>query len=129
MTGYGRGEGVLHDRAITVEVRAVNNRYLDCAVKMPRALCISPRMRIKSPACRSRWAGERWMCSISIDATGADEVAVSREPSLWPTGITTALTQMRDAYDLKDDISVSRSCCPVPGCVYRWTKAAGGCRC
>ena len=36
MTGYGRGEGVLHDRAITVEVRAVNNRYLDCAVKIPR---------------------------------------------------------------------------------------------
>ena len=36
MTGYGRGEGVLHDRAITVEVRAVNNRYLDCTVKMPR---------------------------------------------------------------------------------------------
>ena len=36
MTGYGRGEGVLHDRAITVEVRAVNNRYLDCSVRLPR---------------------------------------------------------------------------------------------
>ena len=36
MTGYGRGEAVLHDRTITVEVRAVNNRYLDCAVKIPR---------------------------------------------------------------------------------------------
>ena len=36
MTGYGRGEGVLHDRAITVEVRAVNNRYLDCNIRLPR---------------------------------------------------------------------------------------------
>lgn len=37
MTGYGRGEDKRNGRAITVEVRAVNNRYLDCAVKMPRA--------------------------------------------------------------------------------------------
>ena len=36
MTGYGRGEAVLHDRTITVELRAVNNRYLDCSVKIPR---------------------------------------------------------------------------------------------
>ena len=36
MTGYGRGEQVLHDRTITIEVRAVNNRYLDCSVKIPR---------------------------------------------------------------------------------------------
>ena len=36
MTGYGRGESVLHDRTITVELRAVNNRYLDCSVKIPR---------------------------------------------------------------------------------------------
>ena len=37
MTGYGRGEAELNGRKITVEVRSVNNRYLDCGVKMPRA--------------------------------------------------------------------------------------------
>lgn len=37
MTGYGRGEAALNGRKITVEVRSVNNRYLDCGVKMPRA--------------------------------------------------------------------------------------------
>ena len=36
MTGYGRARQELHKREITVEVRAVNNRYLDCGVKMPR---------------------------------------------------------------------------------------------
>ena len=36
MTGYGRARGELHKRDITVEVRSVNNRYLDCNVKMPR---------------------------------------------------------------------------------------------
>lgn len=36
MTGYGRAREVRNKRDITVEVRSVNNRYLDCAVKMPR---------------------------------------------------------------------------------------------
>ena len=38
MTGYGRGERAFDGGVqITVELRSVNNRYLDCAVKMPRA--------------------------------------------------------------------------------------------
>ncbi|WP_251446511.1 YicC/YloC family endoribonuclease [Vermiculatibacterium agrestimuris] len=37
MTGYGRGEAVGDGLTITVELRSVNNRYLDCTVKMPRA--------------------------------------------------------------------------------------------
>ena len=37
MTGYGRGEATRNGRKITVEVRSVNNRYLDCGVKLPRA--------------------------------------------------------------------------------------------
>ena len=37
MTGYGRGEAERNGRKITVEVRSVNNRYLDCGVKLPRA--------------------------------------------------------------------------------------------
>ena len=36
MTGYGRAQETVHNRDITVEVRSVNNRYLDCSVKMPR---------------------------------------------------------------------------------------------
>ena len=29
MTGYGRGEQTCEDMTVTVELRAVNNRYLD----------------------------------------------------------------------------------------------------
>ncbi len=36
MTGYGRGETVWNGHAIVAEVRSVNNRYLDCTVKLPR---------------------------------------------------------------------------------------------
>lgn len=37
MTGYGRGEASDQGVTVTVELRAVNNRYLDATVKMPRA--------------------------------------------------------------------------------------------
>lgn len=37
MTGYGCAREMRSGRDITVEVRSVNNRYLDCTVKLPRA--------------------------------------------------------------------------------------------
>ena len=38
MTGYGRAVAAVNGREFTVELRSVNNRYLDCTVKLPRAL-------------------------------------------------------------------------------------------
>ena len=36
MTGYGMAKGVLDGQEITVELKSVNNRYLDCSVRLPR---------------------------------------------------------------------------------------------
>ena len=36
MTGYGRAEETVNGCTITVELRSVNNRYLDCSVRIPR---------------------------------------------------------------------------------------------
>ena len=36
MTGYGRAEETFNGCTITVELRSVNNRYLDCNVRIPR---------------------------------------------------------------------------------------------
>ena len=104
MTGYGRGEAVLHDRTITVELRAVNNRYLDCSVKIPR-LYVFAEETIKS-AVQKRVARGKMDVFVSIDATAADKVAVTLNRPV-ADGYYTALTQMRDAYGLRDDISVS----------------------
>ncbi len=38
MTGYGSAKGELEGQSVTVELRSVNNRYLDCAVRLPRTL-------------------------------------------------------------------------------------------
>lgn len=37
MTGFGRAEGVVNERKITVEVRSLNSKQLDLMVKMPSA--------------------------------------------------------------------------------------------
>ena len=36
MTGYGRAEETVNGCTITVELRSVNNRYLDCNIRLPR---------------------------------------------------------------------------------------------
>lgn len=36
MTGYGSAKGPVEGQEITVELKSVNNRYLDCSVRLPR---------------------------------------------------------------------------------------------
>ena len=38
MTGYGSAKGSVEGQTITVELKSVNNRYLDCSVRLPRNL-------------------------------------------------------------------------------------------
>ena len=40
MTGYGRGECTMYDRKFVVEIKAVNHRYNDITVKMPRTMLL-----------------------------------------------------------------------------------------
>lgn len=104
MTGYGRGEQVLHDRTISIEVRAVNNRYLDCSVKIPRVFVFAEDA-IKSQVQKKVGRGKLDVF-VSIDSSAADKVDVKLNRPV-ADGYYTALTQMRDAYGLRDDISVA----------------------
>jgi uncharacterized protein (TIGR00255 family) len=38
MTGYGKGEVREGEGAVTVEVRTVNHRFIDCSIRVPRSL-------------------------------------------------------------------------------------------
>ena len=94
MTGYGRARETLHQRDITVEVRSVNNRYLDCTVKMPRAVRLC-RGRREGPWCRSAVSRGKVDVFVTVDASAADVSVVHGEPSPWPGAITSALTQLQ----------------------------------
>ena len=75
MTGYGRGEAVLNGRTITVEVRSVNNRYLDCSVKVPR-LYIFAEDAIKSRVQSSISRGKVDVF-VTLESVGGEQVVIS----------------------------------------------------
>lgn len=79
MTGYGRARQTRNSRDITVEVRAVNNRYLDCTVKMPR-LYIFAEDALKQRVQRAVSRGKVDVF-VAVDASAADvtKVVVNRE--------------------------------------------------
>ncbi len=74
MTGYGRARETRNGRDITVELRSVNNRYLDCNVKMPRAY-IFAEDAVKAAVQRSVSRGKVDVL-ISVDSLGAEETVV-----------------------------------------------------
>ena len=104
MTGYGRGEAVLHGRPITVEVRSVNNRYLDCTVKLPR-IYVFAEDAIKA-AVQSHISRGKVDVFITIGPSEGGDVSISVNRPV-ADGYYAALCALRDAYGLKDDISVS----------------------
>ena len=104
MTGYGRAVETVNGREFTVELRSVNNRYLDCTVKLPRMLSFaedSVKQAVKKTISRGKVD-----VYISLHAEGASDVKVSLNAPVVE-GYLAAMKQMVDAYGVKDDISVS----------------------
>ena len=93
MTGYGRARQMLHKRDITVEVRSVNNRYLDCTVKMPRMYTFAEDA-IKSCVQKAISRGKVDVF-ITVDASAADvaKVTVNRELA---AGYVSALRELAE---------------------------------
>ena len=104
MTGYGRGEAVVNGRPITVEVRSVNNRYLDCSVKLPRVYVFAEDA-IKTGV-QGHISRGKVDVFVTIGPSEEGDTAISVNKPL-ADGYYAALCQLRDSYGLKDDISVS----------------------
>ena len=102
MTGYGRAREMRGGRDITVEVRSVNNRYLDCTVKMPRAYIFAEdaiKTRVQKAVSRGKVD-----VFVTIDATGADETVVSVNEAL-ARGYYEALTRLKESFGLEGSIT------------------------
>ena len=104
MTGYGRAEETLNGCTITVELRSVNSRYLDCNVRMPR-LYLFAEETIKSRVQNTISRGKVDVF-VTLDSTGGEQVQVSVNQPL-ADGYYAALTQLAERYGLSKDISVS----------------------
>ena len=104
MTGYGRAEDTLNGCTITVELRSVNNRYLDCNIRLPRLYLFAEeamKSRIQNTISRGKVD-----VFVTLDATEGEQVQVSVNQPL-ADGYYAALTQLAERYGLSKDISVS----------------------
>lgn len=104
MTGYGRAQGSFSGGEITVEVKSVNNRYLDCGVKLPRGYAYLEE-GVKSQVQKSISRGKVDVY-ITINSAGADNVKISVNGPVAAGYIEAMRSLVRD-YGIQDDISVS----------------------
>ena len=95
---------MVNGRSITAEVRSVNNRYLDCTVKLPRIYVFAEdAIKSRVQAHISRGKVDVYF-TIGPSANGDVSISVNKPVA---DGYMAALRELRDSYGLKDDISVS----------------------
>ena len=104
MTGYGRAVETVNGREYTVELRSVNNRYLDCSVRLPRILSFAEeavKQAVKASVSRGKVD-----VYISLRSETEEEVKVSLNKAVLE-GYLGAMRQMVTEFGVRDDISVS----------------------
>lgn len=102
MTGYGRAVKTLNGREITVELRSVNNRFLDCNVKIPRAYSYAEdavKQAVKEQVARGKVD-----VFVTVSANAEDAVKISLNRPIVE-GYLTALRTLAADYGLRDDLS------------------------
>ena len=104
MTGYGRSVMTLGGREFTVELRSVNNRYLDCSVRLPRLVSFAEdavKQAVKASVSRGKVD-----VFISLRSEGAEDAKVELN-TVALEGYLKAMGRMVSEYGIRDDISVS----------------------
>lgn len=104
MTGYGRGEISQDGREFLVEIKAVNHRYSDIFIKIPRHVGFLED-RVRELVGRTISRGK---IDVFVTYYNYSEEArhVTFDEALAKTYIC-AVESLRDRYGLKDDITVS----------------------
>lgn len=104
MTGYGRAVETVNGREFTVELRSVNNRYLDCTVKLPKLFGFLEE-KIKSYISSKGISRGKVEIFVSIDIL--EEIGVSVElDRAYAKSYIDALKTLAAEFNLENDISV-----------------------
>ena len=108
MTGYGSAKGTVEGIEVCVELKSVNNKFLDTSVRLPRSFLFTEET-IKSAVMTHITRGKVDVF-VTVDTSMADDMVVKvNEPLL--KGYIAALKQIAKDNDLPNDItamSVSR---------------------
>jgi uncharacterized protein (TIGR00255 family) len=101
MTGYGQGSSESEEFSVRVEVRSVNNRFLDLHLRLPQELSsqeISLKKQIQSALKRGRVD-----VTVSVEQTKAASFEINR-PLVF--GYLKALAELKNEFGLTDEPSL-----------------------
>ena len=102
MTGYGSAKGTVEGLTISVELKSVNNRYLDTSVRLPRSFLFAEDA-VKSAVQRHISRGKVDVF-VSVDSSEAGDMTVKVNEGLL-RGYMDAIRSIAKEYDLPDDLS------------------------
>lgn len=102
MTGYGSSKGEAGGLQFTVELKSVNNRYLDISVRMPRGLLFAEET-VKSAVQRSIGRGKVDIF-VSIDSTEKSDTIIRINESL-ASGYYQAAADLSSRYGIENDLT------------------------
>ena len=104
MTGYGRGQQLLHGRSITVEIRSVNHRYFEFSCRTPRGCAfLEDRLKRTLQQAISRGKVEVSLTLQTVESRGG---AVAVDHALAGQYLT-APRALAAEYGLTDDLTLS----------------------
>ena len=107
MTGYGGAKGSAEGLSVSIELKSVNNRYLDVSVKLPRTLLFAEEP-IKAAVGRHISRGKVDVF-VTVDAAASDDMEVRvNEPLL--RGYIEALNAAAEKYGLQNDLTLMSVC-------------------
>ncbi len=102
MTGYGSAKGMAEGLEISVELKSVNNRFLDVNARLPRGFLFAEE-KLKA-AVQSHISRGKVDLFVTVNAAAAGDLAVKvNEPLLQ--GYIEALAHIAEEYGLPNDLS------------------------
>lgn len=107
MTAYGRASGTASGKEYTVELKSVNNRFLDCTVRLPRAYGYLEE-KVRSLIQQNGISRGKLEVCITINVLASEGVSVTLDEAYAESYIA-ALYRLRDRFGLRDDISVMQA--------------------
>ena len=106
MTAFGRARQTVNGKDITAEIKSVNNRYFDCSVKITKLYSFLED-KIKQYLQTKGISRGKVEVYVGVDLLEQDGIEINLDTAYAESYIN-ALYKLRDTFDLKDDITVSR---------------------
>jgi uncharacterized protein (TIGR00255 family) len=102
MTGYGSAKGVVDGLEISVELKSVNNRYLDTSVRLPRSFLFAEEM-VKSRV-QAHISRGKVDVFVNVDASQAGDMTVKVNEGLLKAYMD-AVGHIAEEYGLPQELS------------------------